>query len=99
MKAFQPTLYRFADGTAGIHVRPDDGNSWQKGDAFKVICMANTKSLMTAGWREGLVERYNGQKGHRRISLGSWSHLGEWLRNEKNFLVRGREAVIALKHT
>lgn len=70
---------------------------WQKGDAFKVSCVANSKSFFTAGWREGLVEPSNGKTGQLHFPLGSWSHLGYWLNNEENFLVKGSEAVIALK--
>jgi len=66
---------------------------WQKGDAFKVSCMTNSKSFITAGWRERLVKPSD----QLHLPLGSWSHLGDWLKDEAMFLVKGSEAVIALK--
>lgn len=81
----------------GIYVEPRHGSSWQKCDAFKISCVANPMTYFTAGWSESLRKPRKEHDNRLQLAQGGCHRMLHWLKDEANFLGRGKEAVIALR--
>jgi hypothetical protein len=49
------------------------------------------------GWHEWLLKPADGHDNQLHVAQGKDSRLSHWLKDEKNFLMKGKEAAIVLK--